>query len=165
MRLLCRHFGNRVLNNLVGLVFGQRIDFPKRNRLDDQHYLNFNQQIHSSSPSVCFSQQGRGLGISPSYYERDTWLLSQEAKRKWKKKLSICPISRLLTAYTRQLEILVTTLLSHTLLTINSSVCPPNLNANTCRQCSISQLGLNVNDFISLLTANVFVIIILQISI
>ena len=31
MRLLCRRFGNRVLNNSVGLVFGQRIDFPNRN--------------------------------------------------------------------------------------------------------------------------------------
>ena len=42
MRLLCRRFGNRVLNNSVGLVFGQRIDFPNRNHLDDYYYLNFN---------------------------------------------------------------------------------------------------------------------------
>ena len=53
----------------------------------------------------------RGLGISPGYYERFSWLLSKENKIKIElKEILSCLIPRLLVVFTRQLEILVTTL-------------------------------------------------------
>ena len=53
----------------------------------------------------------QGPGISPSYYERFPQLLSKENKRKLEpKEIPSCLIPRLLVVFTRQLEILVTTL-------------------------------------------------------
>ena len=53
----------------------------------------------------------RGQGISPGYYERLPWLLSKENKRKIElKEIPSRLIPRLLVVFTRQLEILVTTL-------------------------------------------------------
>ena len=53
----------------------------------------------------------RGLGISPGYYERLPRLLSKENKRKIEpKEIPSCLIPRPLVVFTRQLEILVTTL-------------------------------------------------------
>ena len=50
--------------------------------------------------------------ISPGYYERDPRLLSEENRRKIEpKEILSCLIPRLLIVFTRQLEILVTTLL------------------------------------------------------
>ena len=52
-----------------------------------------------------------GPGISPSYYEHGPWLLSKENKRKIDPtETPSCLIPRLLVVFTRQLEILVTTL-------------------------------------------------------
>ena len=54
----------------------------------------------------------RGPGISPGYYECLPWLLSKENKRKVElKEVPSCLIPRLLVVFTRQPEILVTTLL------------------------------------------------------
>ena len=53
----------------------------------------------------------RGPGISPSYYERLPRLLSKENERKIEpKEIPSCLIPRLVVVFTRQLEILVTTL-------------------------------------------------------
>ena len=53
----------------------------------------------------------RGPGISPGYYERLPRLLSKENKRKIEpKEIPSCLIPRPLVVFTRQLEILVTTL-------------------------------------------------------
>ena len=53
----------------------------------------------------------RGLGISPSYYERLPRLLSKENERKIEpKEIPSCLIPRLVVVFTWQLEILVTTL-------------------------------------------------------
>ena len=53
----------------------------------------------------------RGPGISPSYCERLPRLLSKENERKIEpKEIPSCLIPRLLVVFTRQLEILVTTL-------------------------------------------------------
>ena len=55
--------------------------------------------------------KGRGPGISPGYYERGARLLSKENRRKIEpKETPSCLIPRLLVVFTRQLEILVTTL-------------------------------------------------------
>ena len=52
-----------------------------------------------------------GLGISPGYYERLLRLLSKENKGKIEpKEIHSCLIPCLLVVFTRQLEILVTTL-------------------------------------------------------
>ena len=57
--------------------------------------------------------KGRGPGISSGYYERGPWLLSKENRRKIEpKETPSCLIPRLLVVFTRQLEILVTTLLT-----------------------------------------------------
>ena len=49
--------------------------------------------------------------ISPGYYECGPWLLSKENRRKIEpNKTPSCLIPRLLVVFTRQLEILVTTL-------------------------------------------------------
>ena len=54
----------------------------------------------------------RGLGISPGYYERLPRLLSKENKRKIEpKEVPSCLIPCLLVVFTRQPEILVTTML------------------------------------------------------
>ena len=54
----------------------------------------------------------RGPGISPSYYERLPRLLSKENERKIEpKEIPSCLIPRLVVVFTRQLEILVTTLI------------------------------------------------------
>ena len=54
-----------------------------------------------------------GPGISSVYHERGPWLLSKESRRKLEpKEIPSCLISHLLVVFTRQLEILVTTLLS-----------------------------------------------------
>ena len=54
-----------------------------------------------------------GPGISLGYYEHGSWLLSQENRRKIEpKEIPGCLIPRLLDVLTRQLEILVTALLS-----------------------------------------------------
>ena len=56
----------------------------------------------------------RGLGIFPSYYELFPRLLSKENERKIEpKEIPSCLIPRLLVVFTRQLEILVTTLQNH----------------------------------------------------
>ena len=53
----------------------------------------------------------RGPGISPSYYERLPRLLSKENERKIEpKEIPSCLIPRPLVVFTRQIEILVTTL-------------------------------------------------------
>ena len=53
----------------------------------------------------------RGPGISPGYYEHSPQLLLKENKRKMEpKETPSCLIPRLLVVFTRQLEILVTTL-------------------------------------------------------
>ena len=55
--------------------------------------------------------KGQGPGISPSYCERLPRLLSKENERKIEpKEIPSCLIPRLLVVFTRQLEILVTTL-------------------------------------------------------
>ena len=55
--------------------------------------------------------KGRGTGISPGYYEHGPPPLSKENKRKIEpKETPSCLIPRLLVVFTRQLEILVTTL-------------------------------------------------------
>ena len=53
-----------------------------------------------------------GLGIFPGYYECGCWLLSLENRRKIEpgKEIPSCLIPRLRVVFTRQLEILVTTL-------------------------------------------------------
>ena len=57
--------------------------------------------------------KGRGPGISPGYYEHLPRLLSKENKRKIEpKEIPSCLIPCLLVVFTRQLEILVTTLLN-----------------------------------------------------
>ena len=56
----------------------------------------------------------RGPGISPGYYERLPRLLSKENKIKIEpKEIPSCLIPRLLVVFTRQLEILVTTLVGN----------------------------------------------------
>ena len=58
----------------------------------------------------------RGPGISPSYYEGDPRLLSQENTRKIEpKEIPSCLIPCLLVVFTLQLEILVTTLIQYKL--------------------------------------------------
>ena len=53
-----------------------------------------------------------GPGISPGYYKCGPWLLSLENRRKIEpKEILSCLIPHLLVVFTRQLEILVTTLL------------------------------------------------------
>ena len=55
--------------------------------------------------------KSRGPGIFPGYYERGPWLLLLENRTKIEpKEIPSCLIPRLLVVFTRQLEILVTTL-------------------------------------------------------
>ena len=52
------------------------------------------------------------MGISPGYYERGPWLLSQESRRKIEpKEIPSCLIPLLLVVFTWQLEILVKSLI------------------------------------------------------
>ena len=61
--------------------------------------------------------KSRGPGISPGYYECGPWLLSLENRRKIEpKEIPSCSIPHLLVVFTRQLEILTTTLWLDTLL-------------------------------------------------
>ena len=58
--------------------------------------------------------KSRGPGISPSYYECGPGLLLLENRRKLEpKEAPRCLIPRLLVVFTRQLEILATTLMLH----------------------------------------------------
>ena len=62
--------------------------------------------------------KSRGPGIIPNYYECDLWLISLEKRRKIEpKEIPRCLIPRLLVVYTQQLEILVTTLHLHPVVT------------------------------------------------
>ena len=55
--------------------------------------------------------KSRGPGIFPGYYGCGPWLLLLENRRKIEpKEIPSCMIPRLLVVFTRQLEILVTTL-------------------------------------------------------
>ena len=57
--------------------------------------------------------KNRGPGISPGYYECDPRLFLIENRRKIEpKEISSCLIPRLLVVFSRQLELLVTTLSS-----------------------------------------------------
>ena len=52
------------------------------------------------------------MGISPGYYERGPWFLSQESRRKIEpKEIPSCLIPLLLVVFTWQLEILVKSLI------------------------------------------------------
>ena len=62
--------------------------------------------------------KSRGSGIIPNYYECGLRPISLENRRKIEpKEIPSCLISRLLVVYTQQLEILVTTLHLHPVVT------------------------------------------------
>ena len=70
------------------------------------------QQILSQMAKIRAVIKSRGLGISPGYCECGPRLLLLENRRKIElKEIPCCLIPRLLVVFTRQLEILVTTLL------------------------------------------------------